>query len=135
MIDNAVNLLFEHNPGLNITKTELKNLSECATLGANFIFQGTFYEKIDGVAIGSPLGPVLTNFLMGYYETLWLNTFRECEIILHRQYTDVIICFFNCGSNADKFFEFLNAKHPNIKFTFEKQVHKQNLIFRCPSHK
>ena len=70
MIDNAVNLLFEHNPGLNITKTELKNLLECATLGTNFIFQGTFYDKIDGVAIGSPLGPVLANFLMGYYETL-----------------------------------------------------------------
>ena len=32
-IDIAVNLLFEHNPGLNITKAELKKLFEFATLG------------------------------------------------------------------------------------------------------
>ena len=32
---------------------------------------------------------------------------------------------FNCESDADNFFEFLNTKHSNIKFTFEKKVHKQ----------
>ena len=75
--------------------------------------------------MGSPLGPVLANLFMGYYETLWLNTFRECEIILHRRYVNDIICLFNCESDSDKFFEFLNTQHPNIKFTFEKQVNKQ----------
>ena len=62
---------------------------------------------------------------MGYYETLWLNTFREREIILYRQHADDIICLFNCESDADKFFVFLNTHHPNIKFTFEKQFNKQ----------
>ena len=37
----------------------------------------------------------------------------------------MILCLFNCESDADKFFEFLNSQHPNIKFTFEKQVNKQ----------
>ena len=41
-----------------------------------------------------------------------------------RRYVDDIICLFNCESDADKFFEFLNTQHPNIKFTFEKQVNK-----------
>ena len=31
-IDIAVNLMFEHNPGLNITKAKLKKLFEFATL-------------------------------------------------------------------------------------------------------
>ena len=83
-IDITVNLLFEHNPGLNITKAELKKLFEFATSGTYFLFQGTFYDQIDGVAMGSPLGPVLANLFMGYYETMWPNTFRECEIILYR---------------------------------------------------
>ena len=74
-IDIAVNLLFEHNPGLNITKAELKKLFEFATSAIYFLFQGTFYDQIDGVAMGSPIGHVLANILMGYYETLWLNTF------------------------------------------------------------
>ena len=56
-IDIAVNFLFEHNPGLNITKVEFKKTFEFATSGAYFLFQGTFYDKIDGVAMGSPLSP------------------------------------------------------------------------------
>ena len=84
MIDIAVNLLFEPNPGLNITNAELKKLFEFATSGTYFLFQGTFYNQIDGVAMGSPLGPVLANLFMGYYKTMWLNTFHECEIILYR---------------------------------------------------
>ena len=63
---------------------------------------------------------------MGYYKTMWLNTFREYEIILYRRYCiDDIVCLFNCESDADKFFEFLNTQHPNIKFTFEKQINKE----------
>ena len=63
---------------------------------------------------------------MGYYETMWLNTFREYEIILYRRYCiDDVVCIFNCESDADKFFGFLNTQQPSIKFTFEKQVNKQ----------
>ena len=75
--------------------------------------------------MSSPLGPVLANLFIGYYEILWLNTFWECEIILYRPYVDDIICLFNGESDADKFFEFLNTQHPNMKFTFERQVNKQ----------
>ena len=72
-IDIAVNLLFEHNPSLNITKAELKRLFE-----------------FDGVATGSPLGPVLANLF-----TLWLNSFGECEIILYRRYILYFNFYFN----------------------------------------
>ena len=75
--------------------------------------------------MGSPLGPALANLFMGYFETMWLNTFRECEIILYRQYVDDIIRLFNFESDADNFFEFLNSQHANSKFTFKKQVNKQ----------
>ena len=49
-IDIAINLLFEHNLGLNITKAELKKLFESATSGTYFLFQCTFCVQIDGVA-------------------------------------------------------------------------------------
>ena len=32
----------------------------------------------------------------------------------------MILCLFNCESDADKFLKFLNTQHPNIKLTFEK---------------
>ena len=83
-IDIAVNLLFEHNPGLINTKAELKKLFEFVTSSTYFLFQDIFHDQIDGFAMGSALGPVLANLFFGYYETMWLNTFRECEIILYR---------------------------------------------------
>ena len=43
-------------------KAELKKLFEFATSGTYFLFQGAFYDQIDGIAMGSPLGPVLAIF-------------------------------------------------------------------------
>ena len=89
------------------------------------MFEGKFYNQIDGVVMGSPLGPVLVNLLMGYYEQKWLESFEECELILCRRYMDDIICLFNNESDADKFFFFFNQRHPKIKFTIEKQAKNQ----------
>ena len=60
-IDIAVDLLIEHNPDFKITKNELKKLFEFTTSGIHFLFDGSFYDQIDVVAMGSSLGPVLTN--------------------------------------------------------------------------
>ena len=49
-IDIAINLIFNHNPNLNITRKELKKLSLFATSQTHFIFNIKFYNKIDGVA-------------------------------------------------------------------------------------
>ena len=72
-IDITINLIFNHNPNLNITKKELKKLFLFATSQTHFIFNGKFYNQIDGVAMGSPLAPVLANIFMGFYESTWLK--------------------------------------------------------------
>ena len=54
-------LIFENNPQLKVTKRELKQLFNFATSGTHFIFNGSFYDQIDGVSMGSPFGPVLAN--------------------------------------------------------------------------
>ena len=87
--------------------------------------EGKFYDKIDGVAMGSPLGPVLANFFMGYHEQKWLQSFEEYELVLYCRYVDDIMCLFSNESDADKFFVFLNQQHPKIKFTIEKQTENQ----------
>ena len=71
-IDIAINPIFNHNLNLNITKKELKKRFLFATSHTHF-FNGKFYNKIDGVAMGSPLAPVLANIFMGFYESKWLN--------------------------------------------------------------
>ena len=66
--------------------------------------------------------PLLAELFMGYHEQKWLQSFKECELVLYRTYVDDIICLFNSKSDADKFFVFLNQWHPKIKFIIEKQT-------------
>ena len=88
--------------------------------------EGAIYYQIDGVAMGSSLGPMLVNFFMGYYETLWLKTFWQCKIICRDDMLMILYVLLSCESDADNFFEFWNTQHPNVKFAFEKQVNKQS---------
>ena len=73
--DIALNLIFNHNLNLNITRKELKKHFLFATSQTHFIFNSKFYNQIDGVAIGSLLAPVLANIFLGFHESKWLNFF------------------------------------------------------------
>ena len=70
--DITKNLIFNHNPNLNITKKELKKLFLFATSQTHFLFNNKFYDLIDGVAMGSALAPLLANILMSFYESKWI---------------------------------------------------------------
>ena len=76
-IEIAVELIFENNPQLKITKNELKHLFNFAASGTNFIFNGSFYDQINVVSMRLPLGPVLANLFMGYHKTKWLQEFDK----------------------------------------------------------
>ena len=59
--DICVNKLFENTDTVEgFTKSELKQLCS-ATKDSYFIFNGFLCKQTDGVAMGSPLGPSLTN--------------------------------------------------------------------------
>ena len=64
-IDIAVDILFEKKPGFRISKADLKKLFQFSMPGTRFMFEVKFYDQIDGVAMGSPLGPALANLLYG----------------------------------------------------------------------
>ena len=88
-IDIAINLIFYHNSNLNITKKELKKLFLFATSQAHFIFNSKFYNKVDGVATGSPLALVLANIFMVFYESKGLNEYNL------NKYVDYILATFD----------------------------------------
>ena len=72
-IDVAINLIFNHNPNLNITRKELFLFSTSQT---NFIFNSKLYNQIEGAAISSPLAPALANIFMGFHKSKWLNDYN-----------------------------------------------------------
>ena len=133
-----------HNPNLNITKKELKKLFLFATSQTHFIFNDKFYNQIDGVAMGSPVAPVLANIFMGFYESKWLNEYNLNKPKFYLRYVNYILAAFDKEQDSLNFLNFLNKRHRNIKFTIEKQINhfiafldvfiaginNQNLTFR-----
>ena len=73
--------------------------------------------------MGSLLPPVLANLFMGHYEKLWLKIFQGSEILFYRRYVEDTFCFFHSEHDAIIFFDYINSRHPNIRFTMEKEVH------------
>jgi len=121
-IDIAINLIFENKPDLKITKTELKKLFIFATSQTHFLFNNKYFNQIDGVAMGSPLAPVLANLFMGFNESKWLNNYSLPKPDFYIRYVDDILTTFNNKIDALNFLNFLNKQHKNIKFTTEEQA-------------
>ena len=101
-IDVAINLIFNHNPNLNITRKELFLFSTSQT---NFIFNSKLYNQIEGVAISSPLAPVLANIFMGFHKSKWLNDYNLNKPIFYLRYVDDILAAFVNEQDSLNFFK------------------------------
>ena len=123
-IDLAVSYILEGNKNLKLSKTDLTKLFSIATSQTHFLFDGKVYDQIDGVAMGSPLAPVLANLFLGHYENIWLTKYQGPTVHFYRRYVDDTFCLFNTEHDAISFFDFINSQHPSIKFTVEKETNK-----------
>ena len=106
--------------GLN--KIQFRSLLELATKESFILFNGKYYKQIDGVAMGSPLGPTLANIFLCFHEKNWLD---QCPNIykptFFKRYVDDIFCLFENENQVHRFLTFLNSRHPNMNFTFENE--------------
>ena len=72
-IHNIINdLLVTTDKVHNFESEELKELLIFAAYESFFIFDEDYYTQIDGVAMGSPLGPTLANAFLCHFEKKWL---------------------------------------------------------------
>ncbi|PFX34113.1 Glucose-6-phosphate translocase [Stylophora pistillata] len=108
---------FNTTHDLSITKPELVQLLEVATMNQLFQFDGNLYEQTDGVAMGSPLGPLMANaFLCSIEEKLDQdNKLPE----FYRRYVDDTFAIVTSVPAAEDLLSTLNNCHPSIHFTME----------------
>ena len=72
--------------------------------------------------MGSPLPPVLANIFMGFHESKWLNKYNLNKPKFYLRYVNDVLAAFVNEQDSLNFENFLNNKHPNIKFTIEKKI-------------
>ena len=106
----------------NFSRNDFEKLLRMALQNNFFNFDGKTYKQTDGVAMGSPLGPSLANAFLCFHETIWLNDCPEdFKPVHYRRYVDDIFALFRSPDHLEKFTSYLNSKHKNIKFTYEKE--------------
>ena len=96
----------------------LKDLLVFATKGSHFVFDGQYYDQVDRVAMGSPLGPVLANIFMRHFEEKWVMNSGDRPSVWFRYIDDTFTLFRN-KDTAINFLHYLNSRHKNNQFTVE----------------
>ena len=104
-----------------------------------FVFDGKYYVQIDGVAMGSPLAPILADIFMNhvledkitrntggnnFLDIIFnsFNNFQQVNLKLFVRYVDDTLVAFENKNDAITFLGYLNSLHSNLKFTMEEET-------------
>ena len=122
-IDICVNMLYRNDDVAQVSLTEasFRKLMRMVTSDVEFSFDNVMYRQIDGVAMGSPLGPVLANIFVGYYESLVPET--AWPSLYCRFVDDSFACCLDCQQSEQLLYT-LNGLHPSLQFTCEHEENK-----------
>ena len=85
-----------------------------------FSFAGNYYKQINGVAMGTRMGPSYANLFVGYVEHQFFNQYSGPKPELYGRYIDD--CIGAISSNREELNQFItavNSFHPALKYTWE----------------
>ena len=102
------------NPSLCLYKFPLKIKKELRTASSSIFLNKLRVKPITTVA------ELVKNIFICFKEKLWLDQCpNEFAPVLYKRYIDDTFVLFRCKSHAQKFHDYLNNCHNNIKFTME----------------
>ena len=123
-LDETIDIIIKYiydkkETNTDIPKKEMRELLYLCTKNAHFTLNNKTYFQVDGVAMGSPLGPVLVNIFMIELERNIIPTLFN-DILLWKRYVNDIICFIKL-TPIKKVLQTLNNYHTN-------QIESENKI-------
>ena len=100
------------------SKADFTTLLNLAVNDSFFSFNDQLYKQIDGMAMGSPLGPIFANIFLAFHETKWL---QDCPVkpVLYKRYVDDTLWFLPPDADIAALMSFMNSRHSNMHFTHE----------------
>ena len=103
---------------MTLDENSFRKMLRLVTLGVEFSFDNVMYRQVDGVAMGSPLGPVLANIFVGYCEA---RVPVAAWPALYCRFVDDSFAYFDEKEESDRLLHILNGLHPALKFTCEHE--------------
>ena len=99
-----------------LTEDSFRKLMVLETSGVEFSFNDVMYRQVNGVAMGSPLGPALANIFVGYHgKRIPISEWPE----LYHRFVDDVFSHFATKDESVTFFHRLNNLHDSLEFTME----------------
>ena len=85
-----------------------------------FSFADNHYKQVNGVAMGTKLGPSYANLFVGYIENEFFNQFNGTKPELYGLYIDDCVGATSFSrEELDHFISSVNSFHPALKYTWE----------------
>ena len=114
-IDICVDMVFEKRMKIKDMLKHHFKLLILSVKSSCFLFNDVYYKQIDGVVMGSPLGPKLANLFLVYHEHKWLES---CPIHFrfkyHCRFVDDIFLMFEHQDHVKKFLRYMNSRDRSI---------------------
>ena len=100
----------------SMTVNHIISLLEFCLKNTYFIFQGRFYEQVEGAAMGSPISPIVANLYMEAFEIQAISTAPHPPSLWRRFVDDTFVVI---QEAQDRFIEQINSIDDKIQFTME----------------
>ena len=123
-LDYTINLIIKkiydnHEINTNISRKEMKDFFILCTKNVHFSLDGQIYIQCDGVAMGSPLGPVLAGIFMVELDRTLIPQLCE-HMMLWKRFVDHTTTSIK-PTSIQYVINVLNSFHSNIEFTYEEE--------------
>ena len=104
----------------------MSRVLENCTRNNLFMFNSQYYLQIDGAPMGGCFSSTLANIFLNFREKEWLEE-CPCSIkpTLYRRYVDDTFMLFSSKSQVNAFLQYMNSRHPSIKFTSDEEKDQQ----------
>ena len=103
----------------NLSKRSLRKLIKDTCTKTVFSANNILYEQLDGVSMGSSLGPVLANIIMTELENVVIRPLIDSNVIkFYRRYVDDTLLLLK-ANDVDKVHRALEKFDKNLKFTVD----------------
>lgn len=129
---------------------DISNLFRHCLTTTYFAWDSKFYEQTEGVAMGSPLSPVVANFFMEKFEQQALRNAPNKPKVWFRYVDDTFVIWSHGPEKLQEFLQHINSIHENIQFTMETEEnnkiafldvlltrrgkHLGHTVYRKPTH-
>ena len=101
----------------SMSVSQITSLLEYCLRSTYFVFQGEYYEQLEGAAMGSPLSPIIANIYMEEFETRALSTSPNPPTLWKRFVDDTFVVIQT--AHKEEFFHHINSIEESIQVTPE----------------